>query len=244
MICCLHFILKLLNLPHQISNYLFNFLIQLIINLNFILMKLTFKHQDSYSRGQLLLRTFFGFLYIIIPHYFLLMFIMFWGGILSFISWWAVLFTAKYPKGMFNYQVNMRKWTIRVSARLYNMADGYPSFGLKGTDGNTNIEVPYPATLSRGLLLLRFFFGFIYVYIPHGFCLFFRGIATCFLSFLAWWAILFTGKYPKSWFDFNVGTIRWLMRVDLYMSWMDDKYPKFSGKEFEEELTNLAPTQM
>jgi len=205
-------------------------------------MKLTFKHQDSYSRGQLLLRFFFGYFYIIIPHYFLLAFIMFWGSILSFISWWAVLFTAKYPQGMFNYQVNMRKWSLRVMARIYNMADGYPTFGLKGTDENTDLEVPYPATLSRGLLIVRLFFASIYVIIPHGFCLLFRAIATAFLSFLAWWAILFTGKYPESWFAFNVGTIRWAMRVNFYMGFMDDKYPKFSGKEFPEELVNPSST--
>jgi hypothetical protein len=78
-------------------------------------MKLTFKHQETYSRGQLLLRFFFGYFYIMIPHYFLPAFIMFWGAILSFISWWAVLFTSKYPQGMFNYQVNMRKWSLIIN---------------------------------------------------------------------------------------------------------------------------------
>jgi hypothetical protein len=155
---------------------------------------------------------------------------MIWGAILSFISWWAILFTAKYPQSFFNYQLNMRKWMLRVSARLFNMADGYPAFGLSGADENTNIEITYPETLSRGILILRAFFGVIYVIIPHGFLLFFRAIATYFLMFLSWWAILFTGKYPKSWFEFNVGTIRWAMRVGFYMSFMTDQYPPFNGK--------------
>lgn len=58
-------------------------------------------HQDSYSRGQLLLRTFFGFFYIMIPHAFLLWFMTIASLFLGFIAWWAVLFTAKYPKSFF-----------------------------------------------------------------------------------------------------------------------------------------------
>lgn len=193
-------------------------------------MNLTIQHQESYSRGQLLLRTLFGGIYIVLPHFFLMYFMMIWGAILSLISWFAVLFTGKYPQSFFNYQLNLKKWNLRVSARVLNLADGYPTFGLSGTDTNTNIELPYPESLSRGLLLLRTFFGFIYVIIPHGFLLFFRAIATYFLIFLSWWAILITGKYPQSWFDFNVGTLRWAMRVGFYLSFMTDQYPPFNGK--------------
>jgi uncharacterized RDD family membrane protein YckC len=85
--------------------------------------------------------------------------------------------------------------------------------------------------LSRGLLLLRAFFGFLYVGIPHGFCLTFRSWATGIIAFLAWWVVLFTGKYPETWHAFNVGTYRWMMRVQLYMGFFTDEYPPFSGKE-------------
>lgn len=193
-------------------------------------MNLTILHQESYSRGELLLRTLFGALYIAIPHFFLLYFLAIWGAILSFISFWAILFTGKYPQSFFNYQLNLKKWSLRVTTRLFNMADGYPAFGLSATDTNTNIELEYPETSSRGLLLLRAFFAVFYVLIPHGFLLFFRAIATYFLMFLSWWAILFTGKYPKSWFDFNVGTLRWAMRVGFYLSFMTDKYPPFNSR--------------
>lgn len=193
-------------------------------------MELIIKHQESYSRGQLLLRTLFGGFYIILPHMFLLIFIQLWGAILSFIAWWAVLINGKYPQSFFDYQLNSKKWGLRVSARINNLADGYPSFGLNSEDENTDIKLVNPESLSRGLLLLRTFFGLIYVIIPHGFLLFFRFIATFFLMFLSWWAILFTAKYPKSWFDFNVGTIRWSLRVGFYMSFMTDVYPPFSGK--------------
>ena len=78
---------------------------------------------------------------------------------------------------------------------MLNLVDGYPSFGLNGVDDKTNVYVAYPVTLSRGTLLLRAFFGFIYVYIPHGICLLFRFIGLYFVVLIAWWAILIIGKY-------------------------------------------------
>jgi hypothetical protein len=91
--------------------------------------------------------------------------------------------------------------------------------------------VDYPEKLSRGILILRTLFGSIYVGIPHGFCLFFYAIAAYVVMFIAWWAILFTGKYPKGMFDFVLGWMRWGLRVNAYMMYMTDKYPPFSGKE-------------
>lgn len=92
------------------------------------------------------------------------------------------------------------------------------------------LDVDYPEKLSRGILLLRTFFGVFYVMIPHGFCLFFYGIAAMFVQFIAWWAILFTGKYPKGMFDFVVGYYRWSMRVNGYMGYMTDEYSPFNGR--------------
>jgi hypothetical protein len=187
-------------------------------------------HQERYSRGELLLRSFLGNLYMVIPHLFLLFFINIGSIILGFISWWAVLFTGKYPRSFFNYQVSVLKWTTRLQARMFNLSDGYPSFGMSAEDKNVILHVAYPENLSRGLLLLRLFFQFIYVLIPHGFCLFFRLIASAFVMFIAWWAVLFTGQYPKGMHEFVVGTLRWSTRVSLYLSFLTDKYPPFSGK--------------
>ena len=194
-------------------------------------MKLTIKHQESYSRGELLLRTFFGILYIAIPHFFIWFFVGIWASILMFVAWWVVLFTAVYPKGMFEFQVKCMNWLLRLQSSLMNLVDGYPAIGPNGKSDSVALEVEYPEKLSRGLLLLRTFFGALYVGIPHGFCLVFRGWATGIIAFLAWWAVLFTGKYPESWHAFNVGTLRWSTRVQLYMEFLTDQYPPFSGKE-------------
>jgi hypothetical protein len=194
-------------------------------------MKITIQHQERYSRGELLLRTFFGWLYIGIPHFFLLFFIQLWGMILTFISFLIILFTGKFPKSFFDYLLGMLKWSNRVTARLFNLADGYPAFGIKGTDSVTDIEIAYPETVSRGHTLLRFFFGWIYVMLPHGFILYFRMIAVMFLVFVCWFIVLFTGTYPASLHNFNAGFIRWSTRINLYLFNMTEQYPPFTGDD-------------
>ncbi|HET7839591.1 MAG TPA: DUF4389 domain-containing protein [Rectinemataceae bacterium] len=194
-------------------------------------MKYGVVHQASYSRGQLLLRTIFGWLYIAIPHGFLLFFVAIWGAVLGFLAFWAILFTGKYPAAWFDYQVKLQRWAARLNSRLMNLTDAKAAFGLGGTSEAVTVEAERPERISRGLTLLRLILGILYVVIPHGFCLFFRLIASSVLSFLAWWAVLFSGHYPERWHAFNVGTYRWIFRVGLYMSNMTDAYPPFSGKE-------------
>jgi hypothetical protein len=194
-------------------------------------MKLSITHQDSYSRGELILRTLFGFLYIAIPHFFLLIFVGIWSGILSFVTFWVVLFTGKFPQSIFEFQVKLMNWNLRVNAVLSNLVDGYPAFGVKGTSDKAQVEVEYPQQVSRGLVILRALFGWIYVAIPQRFCLVFRVLWGAVLQFLAWWVVLFTGQYPEKWHAYQVGSQRWGMRIGLYLGYFTDEYPPFSGKE-------------
>ena len=194
-------------------------------------MKLTIAHQDKYSRGQLILRTLFGQIYIRLPHMVLFGIVSIWSYILSFVTFWIVLFTGKFPESIFNFQIGMQNWQLRIEAVLGNLVDGYPAFFPKGTSDSVKLEVPRPDKVSRGLVILRLLFGFIYVGIPHYFCLAFRQIASSVLGFLAWFAILFAGTYPARWHAFNVGTYRWMTNVSLYLGYFTDTYPKFSGKE-------------
>lgn len=188
------------------------------------------RYQEKYSRGQLLLRSFFGWLYIIIPHAFVLFFMQIAGGILQFLSWWIVLFTARYPQSFFDFQVALLRWGTRLNARMLNLSDGYPAFGLNAEDPNITLTMTNPETLSRGILLLRTFLGIFYVILPHGIVLLFRILALYVVLFVNWWVILFTGSIPKGMFDFVVGTLRWGMRLNAYMMFLTDKYPPFSGK--------------
>jgi hypothetical protein len=192
--------------------------------------KFDITQQESYSRGELLLRTFFGALYIAAPHAIILMFIGIWASIVHFIAWWSILFTGRYPEQFFEFNVKLLNWQMRLNASLNNLVDGYPAIGLSSSHPAVNLTVEYPEQLSRGKLLLRTFLGFFYVSIPHGFCLYFRLIATSFLTMLSWWSILFTGRIPTNWFEFNVGSLRWTIRLNLYVLNMTDVYPPFSGK--------------
>ena len=194
--------------------------------------------QEEYSRGELLLRSFLGIFYIYLPHAFLLMFIQLWAGILLFISFWVILFTGRYPESWFEFQVKALRWQWRVNARYFNLSDGYPAFGLDAEDPNTKFDVTYPENISRGLVLVRFLFGFIYVALPHGIILGLRFYVSLFLVFIAFWAVLFTGRYPDAIHEFNVGTLRWAVRVNLYLSYMTDTYPPFSGKA-DSELVRI-----
>ena len=194
-------------------------------------MQLSVTHQESNSRGELLLRTFFGSVYMVFPHLFLLFFAEIWARILGFIAWWVILFTGRYPENMFAFQVKLMQWNLRLSARMYNLCDGYPAFWPSGTDDSTSLFVEYPESLSRGKLLLRTFFGIFYVYIPHLFLLFFIGIWASILNFISWWVILFTGTYPISNHAYMVRYLRWSYRLNLYMLNMTDTYPTFNGNE-------------
>lgn len=185
------------------------------------------KHQKQ-SRGELLLRTLFGWIYMYLPHAFLLIFLGLWGAILGFISFWIILFTGRYPQSFFEYQVKLIRWQTRLSARQLNLVDGYPAFGLDAADPSVVVEIPYPERLSRGLLLVKAFFGWLFVAIPHGFCLFFLAIGVYVVLFIGWWIILFTGELPQGMHNFLVGFMRWNQRVSLYMSNMTDVYPPFS----------------
>ncbi|MBK7560809.1 MAG: DUF4389 domain-containing protein [Chitinophagaceae bacterium] len=201
---------------------------------------LTFEvpHQPEYSRGELLLRTIFGWIYIAIPHGLLLMLCAFVLWFMSIATFFIILFTGVTPRWYYEWVVQMQRWGLRVGSRLYNLADGYPAFGLNGTDDKTAFDLQF-WQISRGELLLRTFFGIFYAGIPHILALYVRYIATAVLLFLAFFVVLFTGKYPENWHKFNVGTIRWGVRLNLFLGWLYRDYPPFAGRPDENLLKNL-----
>ena len=164
-------------------------------------------------------------------HAFLLFFVSIWYGILDFVKFWVVLFTGHIPESTYEFQKKFWQWEVRLAASLMNMRDGYPAIGTGGSNDDATIEFENPGSVGRGLVLVRALFGWIYVGIPHGFLLSFFGIAVEIVLFLAWWAILFTGKFPESMYDFIMRYLRWSMRVSLYLSYYTDDYPPFNGQE-------------
>lgn len=196
---------------------------------------LSVTYPERLSQGLLLLKTFFGSLYVLIPHMFCLYFFAIGAAFVMFIAWWAILFTGKYPERMFHFVLRFYRWFFRVYIYYpFCMTDQYPPFtGVKDVPGYTAMEfdIEYPPTLSRGMLLVKTFFGYIYVLIPHMFCIYFLALWGGILLFLSWWAILFTGKFPKGWFDYIVKLWRWGLRVMAYFPlYMTDVYPEFGLK--------------
>ncbi len=135
-----------------------------------------------------------------------------------------LLFRQKYPRWWFDWNVALIKFSTRVEAYLALLRDEYPS---TDEDQAVHIEIPYPDAkneLNRWLPLVKWFLA-----IPHYIVLFFLGIAAIVSIVIAWFAILFTGRYPKGLFDFVVGVFRWCLRVAAYAFLLTtDRYPPFA----------------
>jgi len=193
---------------------------------------LTVDYPDRLSRGLVILKVLFGWLYVGIPHGILLYFYGIAVSIVTFIAFWVVLFTAKYPKGMFDFVVGYNRWYNNVYAYYtYLLRDEYPPFASEQTTYPVTLTVDFPDRLSRGLVILKFLFGWLYVGIPHGILLCFYGIAVSIVTFIAFWVVLFTAKYPRGMFDFVVGFMRWSLNVTAYLGLLRDEYPPFSGEQ-------------
>ena len=191
-------------------------------------MKFTIKYQEEYSRGELLLRSFLGAFYIQLPHMFVQLFLAIGLMFINLVRFWVILFTGKWPKGMFDYAVKLQRYQIRVQARMLNLSDGYPAFGLNGTDDSTGFDVEYKDSYNRVTLVVRALFG-AFMIIPHIFVIMFRMIGVMFVVLIAWLAVLFTGKYPKGMHNFVVGTLRIQVRAMSYLYYLEADYPSFSG---------------
>jgi hypothetical protein len=135
-----------------------------------------------------------------------------------------ILCRKKYPKWWFDWSLALVRFSYRVSAYLFLLRDEYPS---TDEEQSVHLELVYPDAqnqLARGMPLVKWFLA-----IPHYVVLFFLGIATIVCIVIAWFAILFTGRYPQGLFDFVVGVMRWALRVEAYAFLLIvDKYPPFS----------------
>jgi hypothetical protein len=135
-----------------------------------------------------------------------------------------LLFRKKYPKWWFDWNLALTKLNTRVSVYLELLTDVYPS---TDEEQSVHIKMDYPDAqndLNRWLPLVKWIMA-----IPHYIVLVFLAIAAFVVVIIAWFAILFTGNYPRNLFDFVVGVNRWSLRVTGYaFILVTDKYPPFS----------------
>ncbi|MFC1967175.1 DUF4389 domain-containing protein [Chloroflexota bacterium] len=145
------------------------------------------------------------------------------GGIVFLSLVLMILFRKKYPKWWYDWNLALSKFSLRVSSYFLLLRDEYPS---TDEEQAVHVEMPYPDAqkLGRGMPLVKWFLA-----IPHYIVLCFLGIAALVCWIIAWFAILFTGRYPKGLFDFIIGVMRWGFRVGAYaLLLITDKYPPFS----------------
>lgn len=135
-----------------------------------------------------------------------------------------ILFRQRYPRWWFDFALELNRFSSRVGAYLFLLTDQYPSTVDKQS---VRLNIDYPNVekdLNRWLPLVKWLLAF-----PHYIVLFVLAIAALLATIIAWFAILFTGQYPKSLFDFVVGVGRWSVRVTAYAFLLTtDKYPPFS----------------
>jgi Domain of unknown function (DUF4389) len=141
---------------------------------------------------------------------------------LAIVSWFTIVIAGTHIAGIRQFTSFYLRWRVRALAYLMLLEDAYPPFG----------DEPYPATidiidptgprdrLTVGLRIL--------LVIPHIIVLFFVLIAWCFTTMAAWFIILFTASYPHSLYEFGVGALRWVLRVQAYLFLLVDEYPPFS----------------
>ena len=146
------------------------------------------------------------------------------GGLLTVTPLLLILFRQKYPRWWFDWNLELLRFQNRVGAYLALLNDQYPS-----TDEHQSVrlQLPYPDAkqdLNRWLPLVKWLLA-----IPHLILLVFLWLAAFFVIIFAWFAILFTGRYPRGLFEFVVGVGRWTNRVTAYaFVLVTDQYPPFS----------------
>jgi Domain of unknown function (DUF4389) len=145
------------------------------------------------------------------------------GGLLVFGPLLMILFRQKYPRWWFDWNLNLSRFTNRVFVYLALMEDRYPS---TDEEQYVHLDIAYPdarGDLNRWLPLVKWFLA-----IPHYIVLGFLWIGAVVVVIIAWFAILFTGRYPRGLFDYVEGVFRWGNRVEAYAFLLaTDRYPPF-----------------
>jgi hypothetical protein len=151
----------------------------------------------------------------------------YWVGILVVPTLLMIVFRRKYPRWWFDWNVQLTKFSIRVASYILLLRHEYPS---TDEEQAVHVQIDYPDVekdLNRWLPLIKWLF-----ILPHIFVLCFIMIGVLLCTILAWFIVLVSGKYPKSMFDFVVGSLRWTLRVQAYaLLLITDQYPPFSLSE-------------
>ena len=186
--------------------------------------------------------------FLAIPHLMALAFLWVAFALLTVVAGFAIVFTGRYPRGIFDFNVGVLRWTWRVTYYAFGVlgTDRYPPFSLQDEpEYPARLDVEYPEQLSRGLVLVKWWLLAIPHYLivgvftggavtwamdvggPDGARLVVGGGLIGVLVLVAGGALLFTRGYPRALYDFVMGLQRWVYRVGAYAALMTDEYPPF-----------------
>ncbi|MFD8012393.1 DUF4389 domain-containing protein [Streptomyces sp. NPDC058955] len=173
---------------------------------------------------------------LVIPHWIVLLFLWVAFLLVTVVAFFAILFTERYPRPLFDFNLGVLRWSWRVSYYAYAAlgTDRYPPFSLRAEpDYPARLDIAYPKRLSRAQVLVKWWL----LAIPHYLVLAFLtggmragwwsgGLVTL-LTLIAGFTLAFTTRYPRDLFVLIVGLNRWVLRVAAYASLMTDAYPPF-----------------
>jgi len=164
-------------------------------------------------------------LLLAIPHILIVQALLVVAFVVQIIAFFAILFTTKFPRELFEFVENIYRWQANLFAYVGLMRDEYPPFSWEAGQYPVTFQIEYPENLNRWLPLVKWLLA-----IPHQIVLWALFVAALVVWVVSFFAILFTGKFPRGMFDFNVGVYRWYQRYNAYVYFMRDEYPPFSLK--------------
>ena len=200
-----------------------------------------------------------------IPHYIALFFLWIAFAVVTVIAFFAILFTGRYPRSLFGFNLGVLRWSWRVGYYTYSAlgTDRYPPFSLdQEPDYPATLDIAYPQRLSRGLVLVKWWllaipqYAIVAVFAGGGAYTATAGsghawqadalsggligLLVCFAAI----TLLFAGRYPRGLYDFVIGMNRWVLRVIAYAALMTDAYPPFRLDQGGADTPAPAPNDL
>lgn len=183
---------------------------------------ISIQHQPEYSRFLPLVKWI-----LLIPQYIVYIFLAIGALFVWFAAFFAVLFTAKYPRGMWDYMVGVQRWGLRINAYAYFATDKYPPYTLQETPEDTvRLYAVYPEHVDRWRALFSYL-----VAIPYLFVAYIVSIIGQVCSMVAFFTIIFTKQIPVGLFDWIRKGMMWQTRGSFYAAFMSTLYPPFDWDE-------------
>jgi hypothetical protein len=171
--------------------------------------------------------------FLVIPHIVVLYFLQIVSGVVSLISWFVILFTGELPDGFANLQSLFVRYTLRAYTYMLFLREEYPPFTFEtttadpGSDPRIRVDV-HPDLVERNRLTVGFRF---ILAIPQLIVIAVLWFAASVVTFIAFFAVLFTGKWPTGMRDFVMNVFGWWLRVEAYVLLLTDVYPPFAFEE-------------